>query len=418
MLNLEIRRLAYSRTYETWFYEQTREVLHGAVVVPQTSYKIEQDLSPEMKIRRHTFNGGVYDSAGLICQTALHEGKMDVRHVPDELAPPAEVSVDGKWLFGGFYFRHIGHMITESIGRLWGIEGLEGCAGVVYICSNGSKSDTDPRSIETWLEDNGKAAERNTYLQQMLSFCGINPRALFVTKPMSFDELVIPSQLAGLIPYKNLMRAHPAHHAFIQSRAARLSKANYIPRRIFVSRRKLPRLHDAFFMEDVLGDCLEAAGYLQFYPEMESLDDQIRTYGGATHIVLAAGSASHIVAMAMTGTQSVALLKRFDGQQDQFSEQLISAGAREATFIDVLDGMFLPQQTSDGQRLNLHKALLIYSVGFQRLFNYLVNEGFLEELPPRIWVESYLARARELCLRLEEHHGVPFGLGSLASSTT
>lgn len=412
-MNDEIRRRAYTRDYDGWSFQQAVEVLSNAVVAPQTVFSAEHDLVSELRVKRQVFNGGVYNEDGLICALALHEGKIDLRNVPDPKAPPPTERLKGTWLFGGFYFRHIGHMLTESAGRLWGFTEEHTFAGIVFICWNGSQLETDPRTMTEWLESHAQAARRNRAMTSLLDLCGGVGAVKFVSAVTAVERLVVPSQLAGLIPYHSLMMAHPSHLAFIADRMSRLSAVEPRLRRIFISRSRFERTDAAFFMEDVLDQCFAEAGYSVIYPEQLSLQQQISVYQAADQVIMSAGSASHVLAMASKPGQEVALLMRYTNQNDQFSQQLIASGAAKVLFIDGLNGVFMPSTENDRERLKLHKSALVYSISFTGLWGKLMDAGFVDCIMPT-WSTTFLARVREKCLDLQLRYGVPFSLFSNA----
>lgn len=410
-MNLDIRRAAYTRDYNTWVFEQKVEVLDEAIVAHQTVFGLEHEFVNELPVKRNIFDGGVYDRAGGICSTALHEGKLDLRNVPADKAPASAEHLAGTWLFGGFYFRHIGHMVTESSGRLWGATEPHDFAGVIFICWNGKKPETDLRTEKEWNEDHSRAASQNPRMVELLSMCGVVKRIKFLSASVTVERLVVPSQLSGLIPYRSLMEGHPSHVAFISERMSRFNQPQS-PKRIFVSRSRYPNINAMFFMEDVLDQCFFDAGYAVIYPETLSLEQQISFYRGADQIVLAAGSASHILALASKGGQEIVVLMRYTNQNDQFTQQLLAAGAGKALFIDCLNGMFIPRLGVDRVRLNLHQAALVYTVDFVGLWRILQTNNFVNSPLITPWSESFMQRVREKLQDLESKYGASFTLAS------
>ncbi|MGI4801348.1 MAG: hypothetical protein ACRYG8_46465, partial [Janthinobacterium lividum] len=174
--NQAVRLRSYKKDYSSWTYGPlTREVC-GAIVRPQTIQTLDHDLKTVFHHPLMIFNGGVYTAAGEIVEEAIHEGMLGLRHVPDASDPAEpEHDLEGTWLYGGYLFRHIGHMMTESVGRLWALRDASGatsCKGVVFIAMNGFPPADAP--VAEWLKQSAGVTERSTQTRQMLELFGVD----------------------------------------------------------------------------------------------------------------------------------------------------------------------------------------------------------------------------------------------------
>lgn len=379
--NQILRRAACTQNYASWRYTPSMQVVERAIVAPQTELTVEHNLKSKFSNVIPIFNGGVYDSDGHIVEMALHQGMTGLRHVPDREPPedPALV-LDGSWLYGGFLFRHIGHMLTESVGRLWALDQeRRDLNGIVFVSMNLSRNNGDTRTVADWVEQSAALTAGSPSLLQLFDLLGIKAPVHVVGPSARIERLEIPAQLMGLLPYGNLLGGHVVHRNYIETRVSRhvADRPACEIRRIFISRSKFYKPSAASISaEDVLDTCFSDHGYQVVQPDSLTLSEQVSIYRSASHIVLAAGSASHVVAMAMNGTQQVVVLRRYHGQVDQFTQQLLMMGARSADMVDVLAGRFLPARDEDRAGFGEPPASSIYMLDMRRLWDELHARGF------------------------------------------
>jgi len=421
--NQSIRVQAFQRKYDGWNYLESINVIDNATIAPQTDLKSDADLSFYLPFPVQIFNGGVYDSDLRIVPSAMVDGKVALRHLPD-IEPhfvDTPIRLNGSWLYGGFHYRQFGHSVTESVGRLWALKKYNHpVEGIIFNCFTGRGRYKEETDEGLWLEKIASIAKRQEFFVELLKVFGADLPVHFVSKTVQVDRLVVSSQLMGLLPYGRLMGGHETYREHIKTRVHEIAEEFRLEpgRRVYVSRSRFKRFGPGcFFMEDLLDLNFTMAGYQVIYPETMALAEQLATYASATHIVMVASSACHVAALAMTGCQNVAVLSRFYRQSDQFTAQLSAMGAASVIPIDCLAGCFLPSSESARTTANIDRSLIHYAVDFEALWNVLKKNQFLDGNLTDNGKNSFAYRSPELCKALEDQYKVgPFSFVPRASN--
>ncbi|UOM36849.1 DUF563 domain-containing protein [Acuticoccus sp. I52.16.1] len=239
-------------------------------------------------------DSGVYHADDALCGLSLHrasnipEDNIAPDPLPSERRARGDV-VPGRHLFGGIIGPHFGHYLVESLGRLWAVDHLKGeFDSLVFIRTHGPK--------RTPFADFG---------QDVLAALGLDLPVHTVVRPTRFAELVVPSQLFGF----HLRAGHPLFHAFVHRRLRAISGAGEGARRLYVSRRQYGDTPG----EEALETLLAGHGYRIIQPESLSFAEQIAAYNAADTVLLAEGSAVHVLAMVARADQRVGVVQRRPG---------------------------------------------------------------------------------------------------------
>ena len=195
------------------------------------------------------------------------------RHIGlPETAPPLKdlPRLRGTSIFAGVVGPHFGHMVTQSLGRLW-LADLEPDARLVFLAANLGFADLP-----------------GYFVDLLRSFGVVNPVEL-VTAPVICDRLLLGPDLCNL---EHRPCISPAFHAWRAQHKAALPEDGLID--LYVSRSGLSLDHGQFLQETVLENALEANGYTVFRPEQASIAVQIDTYLRARRVIFADGSAAHL----------------------------------------------------------------------------------------------------------------------------
>ena len=189
-----------------------------------------------------------------------------------ETAPPLGdlPRLSGTSIFGGVVGPQFGHMVTQSLGRIW-------------------MADQAPEARLVFLAANLGFAELPGYFIDLLRSFGVRNPVELVTAPVVCDRLLIGPDLCNL---EHRPCVSPAFHAWRAQHKAALPKDKLID--LYVSRSGLSLDHGQFLQETVLEAALEANGYTLFRPEQASIAVQIDTYLRARRVIFADGSAAHL----------------------------------------------------------------------------------------------------------------------------
>ena len=334
------------------------EIIRSALVMPH----MPQPSDAPREFDR-TMRGGVFDAEGRIVPNAI---QLAWANVPDAPFGPLAAFEDlpGRWIFAAAHiYGHIGHFLMDCLGRVWAAERAGGTVdGLIFLTgymptlgAGGFEFGSPERQIRFMTSPGG-------FVGNLLRIFGGVTNHRVVVRPMRVEELLVPSQLLSLRPSD--AASHALFRDFMRRSVQRICDAPgpETPARLYVSRARLREDRGPLLGEEALERCLEAQGYAIIYPETLSLDEQLRLYWNATHIVTATGTAAHIAAMAMRGHQQVALLKRNPSQEGLFDDQLRAMGAARVTWVDAVTGHF-EDRAPGAPRFRVYRAPHALDVG-------------------------------------------------------
>ncbi|MCB6176733.1 glycosyltransferase family 61 protein [Rhodobacter sp. Har01] len=262
---------------------------------------------------------GVFDAGrGYVHEAVLWRGGP-LMVEPDYVAP--QDCLPGRWLWGGVLLNHFGHFLTETTGRLWALDAVQGPVdGIVFV----SKRSGD--------EANGPL-ELHAFQRLFFDLLGLDLPIRIVTRPTRVDLLEVPGQGFGIGP---LGGGTPAFRDFMLRRFAR-SVAPQGGARLYISRSGLSAARGGILEEARLEQLLAAEGYEIYHPQKHSLTEQIARYKAGRQIVALDGSALHLLAMAGARDQQVAVIKRRDSHaSDSIIQHLTSFLGNRPQVIDVI----------------------------------------------------------------------------------
>ncbi|WP_185958550.1 glycosyltransferase 61 family protein [Paracoccus laeviglucosivorans] len=255
---------------------------------------------------------------GTRIETAISYTHGRSRHA--DIAFPTDAEMDdlpGTHIFGGIFFGHFGHFITESTGRLWALDepGVD-TRSVVYIPKAGPVADG---AIRTQVS--------------LLAAIGIDVSMNVVKGPTRVERLLIPRQEFGLD--ENIIAGSPRYIAFSRAAAARTKAEG--PERLYISRRDLPLDRGTILGELFLEKLLAAEGYDIWLPHRASKEEQVAHYRAAKEIVSVDASPLHLLAYVARPDQKLAIIKRRSMDAVDFIHtHVTSFGGSQVTIIDAL----------------------------------------------------------------------------------
>jgi hypothetical protein len=409
--NQEIRRQRYRAKDEVARWNESISFAENATVLPQTFRSTQHDLVELRRPVLEIYDGGVYDSAGAIIEVAMHAGHLEIRHIP-AVSSTTNMPIEwlaGSWLFGGFLRVDFGHFLTESLGRLWALDNLrEPVAGVVFINMNGRPRHGDHFEPEVIEKASHHAISGFPFISEVFEILQLPKPVRVVGMPVKVERLIIPSQLMGLSAKNDLIGGHPTFRHFIERRFTP-EVVRPRNRRIYVSRARLDPKSSFFFQEALLESNLQREGYEIIYPESMTIRAQVETFAAASHVVLATGSASHLLALCLGNSQRVALLHRHRKAWPGFAPQLRLMGASSVIEIDATNGVFVPRSEADKERLQVPTARLVHSLDFRKLWSALQKGGLVSSLNSFVGEEATTDEILTMEIRLAQaYHEIEF----------
>ncbi len=286
------------------------ETHRNALVVPTRAWQSDGG-------RRQSFDGGVCTEAGEPVRLAQHgHGPNRNETRPARGLPPARL-LAGRWLFGGWYRGHFGHLVSESLGRLWATERDGHWDGIVFL----RYGEVRRRPAEALTAVRGALP----LLQSFLDLLGITLPAVVAEQPVAVEELVVPQAL-WLTPDEADPEGAKLLRRFLAEATSRTVRATGpLPERIYLSRSRLPPDRAKFILEQAVEENLARAGYAILHPERMSLAEQVMHYRAAHTQIFAEGSAVHMAVPFLGPGKRVGILWRVGQRHPAIHAQLAGA---------------------------------------------------------------------------------------------
>ena len=216
-------------------------------------------------------------------------------------------ALTGPSLWAGPYFAHFGHMLAESLHRLWAAHHFPELqdARIAFQAMPG--------------------AVRRPWFDAMLRLVGIAPeRVILIDRETRFEQLHVPAQgraLGGALLLPDYLSLFPLAPIPVPADA---------PKRLYVSRSRYT--HSGIYLgESLVERVLEAAGFAIVHPQDLPLADFAGTLRAAETVVFAEGSAIHNLELTGPIDASVMVIGRRDGARRKF-EAIVTSLARETAF--------------------------------------------------------------------------------------
>ncbi len=229
--------------------------------------------------------GGLYDAEGWPDPLAL--AMMGDGPRLSEARREAAAQVD-EALFCGRYRPHFGHLLAEGVGRLWAVDRLPAEVPLVWFAH--------PRA----------AAGKGLLLAGLLRLLRVVNPVRIVTDVAQAGRLHVPPSLNDPLFGQP---AQPALHDWIAARIPPAPPAAPAER-IYLSRNRLGDGAGRYLGEAALEAALTREGYRILHPQDLPLDEQVASYRAARKVILAEGSALHLLALLDIPGQEIALVMR------------------------------------------------------------------------------------------------------------
>lgn len=311
------------------------------------------------------------DGGDVLHASTWRDGIRVTRPVGQGAAPDAVLA--GRHLWGGLYYGHFGHFMTETMARCWAFD-RPGVESVLFV----PKHD--------------RLSEFQRYQTQFWTLLGVVPRERILRRPVVVEELLVPGQGFGL---GRIARGTPEFRATMRRMADTLPQDP--PRRIYVSRTRFNG-RGGLMAEQVIERNMAANGYTILHPEKMPLSDQLRAYRSATHILGADSSAFHIAGMVAHPAQAIGfILRRDTNAHESIGAQIGAMAGRDPVVIDALAANWMEKTATASNHLSWGE------VDHQALARALYRHGFIDDASR--WREPTGAEMADCVSWVRERHG-------------
>ncbi|MCZ0960471.1 glycosyltransferase family 61 protein [Paracoccus benzoatiresistens] len=299
-------------------------------------------VAPPMVSRPRT-PSGVWCN-GDIAEAAMwrHDDRMSLALT--EKPEPVD-TLKGRYLFGGMFYKHFGHFITEAIGRLWAND--NSYDGILMTPKHANLI-----KFKRWQ-------------RELLKILGVERVPLLVAQPTMVEKLTVPGQGFGL---GSISEGTPEFKKLIRDTIGRLPANG--PEKIYISRTKY-FAQGGVLAESVLEQNLLKSGYHPIYAEKLGWLEQIAIYRSAKKIVSLDSSALHMVGLAGNpGIDIAVVVRRNNFEWDCMRRQLESFIGKPPVIINSL----VAEHLVTGKKSN-HQSWGV--VDFAELRDRLAETGFI-----------------------------------------
>lgn len=269
----------------------------GVIDRPLKVWRVREALyvpaspDPRPVLGGREFIGGLYSAEGRRVDSAAmrRAGREWVfQGAPTPEAEPAARD-PRPMLYLGLLVPHFGHLITESLARLWGLRALDWQGPVLWHCAHPAMLDP--------------ATPLGARVRDILALAGLSPERLVIPDgPVRLAEVIVPE--AGYEERFALSRDQE------RALAALAPPAATAPRPTYLSRRHWPKARIAGEAE--LETILAERGVRIVHPETLSLAEQLAVVQGGDPLIAPVGSATHLLMLTDRRPRVIHLVRRRD----------------------------------------------------------------------------------------------------------
>jgi len=302
------------------------------------------------RINRHKRKFAVYDPSG----QALPNSDV----ISDEMRtfPEEDVDLNGSFtlvdkpiLFAGLAAQQYGHVLTNSIGRLWALEHLP------------------KETVLFFLPQRRPFAKLYPHVEPIVRGLGIKNKVYIAKAPHEFLHGYTATDIYGE-RFGGL-----GSREFFNWLDQRWWPKGPIKlgRSVYVSRTKLGPKVGRFACEDHLEKLLAKAGYEIYHPQEHAITHQVETFQNAERLIFAESSALHLYALVRRREQLAAVIQRRSELPELISRQLYARHGIPVERINAITAEYWPPIRQD----NLSVGVL----DFDSLRDGLMAAGLLSE---------------------------------------
>ncbi len=261
---------------------------------------------------------------------------------------PTKIPVlEGPVLFAGLVLEQFGHVLMNSLGRLWALE------------------ETPPNTKLLFVPKRRQSPAAYPHLRPILESLGINNDFVISRGPLRLPILYTASDIFGE-RYGGL--GSPEFFEWLDRKWAD-PEPIVAGSSAYFTRSNLGCAVGRYACEDHLERLLVDQGYRVIAPERSSLAEQISFMRTTEKLIFAEGSALHLFAMVRRPEQSAAVILRRERLPQLIAKQLQSRSGPPVKCIQALKNIFWPPVRSDHLSVSL--------LDFEYLKTELVYSGFI-----------------------------------------
>lgn len=224
------------------------------------------------------FCGGIEAEAN--CSLGRMQSGRNFRDIPQPKAANAAF-MPGKYLFAGPLWNHFGHILVDSIHRLWAYDGHD---AIVFSGVVGLRGVHTPDDLRLWVYP--------PLVDKLLAMIGNDAPVFIVREPTIFEHLDVPE--AGAV-WKMHVKTFYREHLCRYQRDIEMLTRDIAPtgRRLYY-----PRTHllseGGILGSSYFASALSTNGFTVCHPEKLSLEQQFANLLKADQIVFDEGSSVHL----------------------------------------------------------------------------------------------------------------------------
>lgn len=241
-------------------------------------------------------------------------------------------SMHGVILYGGYYRAHWGHILVNTMARIW-----------YYYESYCPKIDKI-----IFVADNPHINWGKGNIIQLLEVAGIKEKIEIINKPTHFDMIIEPE--CSIVRFKHYSKEFMNVFNFVKKKALEISVDKFFPDKIFLTRSGLKQSQKNELNIEYLDKFFSRNGYTVLSPERMSLVELIHYFNNAKTIASICGTLAHNLIFAPSSAK-IQIIERHPFIN--ISQQLCNKSADLNAVL--IDANQMPLQSSSIGSLFLYK---------------------------------------------------------------
>lgn len=189
-------------------------------------------------------------------------------------------------VFGGFLYKHFGHMLLEGMARLWYVVKNRPSCKIVFLAFPNR-----PKVSCNW--------------QDFFSLLDIDEDQVeIISSPTQFKEIIVPDE--SLVTLSGYCETYPIVYEYMQKKVV---PTQY--KKIYFSRTEYSKgtKYQGFINEQYFENFYAKRGFKVVHPEQLSLYDQIALVAGADEFVSMLGTMTHLLLFAKSSIKATILVR-------------------------------------------------------------------------------------------------------------